>query len=108
MRIWIAIVCCLALAVLVAIVPRDDLLAYPDSLLSVYAIVLAAVLLDSHHIALNEYAAGLGTDSWIFWLVMMLWPLAGVPWYLTIRERIRSGRTPRRRFAGVEYANQVV
>ena len=96
MKAWIACVCCLALAGLAAITPREILVGLPTYLPSIRIVALAVVFADSRRLRLNDYAAGLGKHGWVFWLVMILWPIAAVPWYLTIREWIRTGRTPRR------------
>ena len=96
MRIWIAVVCCLALAGLAALIPREVAVAAGSYFPLLRAVALAAVFVDARRLRLSEYAAGLGNGDWIFWLMMIMWPVAAVPWYLTIRDGIHSGRTPRR------------
>lgn len=96
MKVWIAVACCVALGGLAAVVPREALVASVHYLRWIHALVFIAVVMDSRRLGLGRYAAGLGSRAWVFWLMMVLWPVAAVPWYLTMREWIVTGRMPRR------------
>lgn len=96
MRIRLAILCCAALAALAAIVPYDVMFASMTNPRWMHAIAFAVVLRDTRRLRLSDYATGMGTQNWILWAMMLMWPIAAVPWYLTAREWIVAGRTPPR------------
>ena len=96
MRVWIAIACCVLLAGLAASVPRSVLVGSLAYLRLVHVLVAVAIIVDARRVRLSDYAAGLGSRNWIFWVALIGWPLVAVPWYLTLREWIRAGRMPRR------------
>lgn len=108
MRVWIAIVCCLMLAGLAASVPRDVFAGSLAYVRWLRVIVAVAVVVDARRIRLSDYAAGLGTHNWVFWVALVGWPLVAVPWYLTLREWIRADRIPRRAGAPHTLGEQVV
>jgi hypothetical protein len=51
---------------------------------------------DARHLRAQEYYTSLAVSpAMLFWLVALCWVVV-LPWYLSVREQIRSGRALRR------------
>jgi hypothetical protein len=66
--------------------------------LFVGALALAAgVVIDARRIRLRDYETSLAWHPALVFLLVAGSPLVVFPWYLTVRERVLQGQTPRRR-----------
>ena len=96
MKVSIAIAVCILVSLIVLIAPESQMVAATSNMWWRLRIAVAiAVLWDARRIHLREYATGLGKGGWVFWVVLIGWPVVGVPWYLTIRELITTEQLPR-------------
>jgi hypothetical protein len=69
----------------------------PLGWLSIIPVPFAAwVALDSKRLHITEYHTSLGYRPLALFLLAMSFPIVVVPWYLTARDLIREGQTPRR------------
>ena len=69
----------------------------PLGWLSLIPIPFAAwVAFDSKRIHITEYHTSLAYRPIALFLLAMSFPIVVVPWYLTARDLIREGQTPRR------------
>jgi hypothetical protein len=100
MRVWLAVAICVALTGIVAVLPASVVLGLVPRFgvlrLPVVALIGAIVAADAHRLRVRDYATSFGFHPAWLWLLAALWPLVVVPWYITVRERIVTGRTPRR------------
>ena len=58
------------------------------------------VALDSRRIRVTEYDTSLNYRPGLLLLLSLAFPIIVIPWYLTVRDLIRSGRALRRAPAG--------
>lgn len=97
MSLRTAVLACAVLILIPVVVPPSLVIsAATSSSWPLRALVLVAVLIDARRMGLHSRATGLGRWNWKFYIVLVLSLPVGIGWYLTIRERITSGATPRR------------
>jgi hypothetical protein len=93
-RLSIALVLCAALVATMSFVPPRALQAAAPHVAWLRLLAGAAVVADARRLGLARYATGLGTNALVWFALASLWPAVVLPWYLTVRECVRSGLTP--------------
>ena len=88
------------LSLAVALSPAAALRAAAPHLPWLRLLAGALLVADARRLGLARYATGLGTWSVVWFALGALWPIVTLPWYLTVRERVRAGLTPLRRMPG--------
>lgn len=96
MRVSLALTLCAALVAVVSLVPNPMLTAAVPYLPWLRLVAGAVVVADARRVGIARYATGLGTRGIVWFAVAALWPIVALPWYLTVRERVRAGLTPLR------------
>jgi hypothetical protein len=81
---------------LVAVTPRHIALAAMPYFTLLTLPLAGWVVYDARRIRLREYQSSLAWHPAVVFLLVALWPVVVVPWYLTVRERVLAGQTPRR------------
>jgi uncharacterized membrane protein (GlpM family) len=95
-RLYIALALCAALVAVVSLVPKPMIAAAVPYFPWLRLVAGAVVVADARRIGIARYATGLGTRGIVWFAVAALWPIVALPWYLTVRERVRAGLTPLR------------
>ena len=85
-----------AMVALVAVTPKEVALALLPYFVLLALPLAAWVVYDAHRIRLRDYQSSLAWHPAVVFLLVALWPVVVVPWYLTVRDRVLAGETPRR------------
>ena len=100
MRVSIALLLCALLVAVVVLSPPDALQAAAPYARWLNLVAGGVVVADARRIGLARYATGIGTRPLVWFALVALWPAIVLPWYLTVRERVRAGLTPLRTLRG--------
>ena len=91
--LWFAVIAA-GMIGLVAVTRPTDAEAVLPYLAAIPLILASWVVVDARRIRLRQYQTSLAWHPALLFVLAALIPIAVVPWYLTVRERILGGRTP--------------